>query len=519
MNNEDHDLFKATRQDALVLFLIVGLVIATAIMLPMGFTGTDDYRYLLAAERWITEGVHTGENHWANRLPYVLMLVASFSLFGITTASMIVVNSTLFIVCCFAAWKIGQHAFEDETAGLLGVLVILFTPLLMRQPTYFYPEVSEVAFLTTTVLLVLTRLRWSARKRLYILLIAGFCGGLAMLVRQTAVAVPAALALVMLLLTPSEPLVKRIRDIAVLAGGFAIPIAAECVFYLLMTGNPLHRFEIDSSHVKIASRLKGKETIDTDNVLFNWELASRWERDALFPTHWTITPFARLYFSAGLLLLPWIALVGSYFAWKRGGGARNLVYLTALIILLQYILNTFVIVLPPNTRYFGVGLILLGMLAGYALHRIKSLSWRLMTLIALFAAPALLVLALQPRFAVMNDQLVQLIKKVGEPVYLPGPMPKYTALLRRENPEVRSLMRIGKPPVGGLMAIMGPAVPSMGAGKCRDGEPTRVVMTSAPRSLIYEGIKILGIPPVAPKKVVELISHEKMRVTIYRRVC
>ena len=506
--------------DMFVLLLIVGLIALVALWLPVGFTGTDDYRYLVAAERWLGEGIHTGANHWANRLPYVLSLVASFSAFGVSMFAFTLVNASFFAVGTYAAWKIGCDAYGAGNAPLIGVLIILLTPLLMRQPTYFYPEVSEVALLTVTAWIVLVRDRWPFQRRLIMLLLAGIIGGLAMLVRQTAVAVPVALAALIFFFTPHERIRDRIRDIAVLAAGFCVPILLELLFYVAMTGDPLHRFKIDSAHVKIANRLRDKASIDTDSVLFNWELASHWERESAIPSHWTITPFVRLFVSAGMLLVPWIGIVGGWLAWKRGGAARRLALLTMLVIGLQYLLNTFVIVLPPNTRYFGIGLVLLALLAGYALAWLPISALRIGALVVLVAAPAFLALAFQPRFAVMNDNLAMLAETADETVYLPGAMLKYSAVQRRADSEFANRVKLGKPPVGAAFAVMGYVAPEMGSERCSDGRPGAISLkTATPNPLMWRAVTTIGLAEIVPKAIARILRKDSMKVSLYRRIC
>lgn len=503
-----------------VLVLIVAVIMVTALLLPTGFTGTDDYRYLIAAERWLNEGVHTGANHWANRLPYVLSLVASFAVFGETMLALTIVNAAFFAICCYATWHIGCHAFADSRAALFGVLIILSTPLLIRQPTYFYPEVAEMAFLAITALIVIVRRRWITKQRIVMLLLAGFVGGLAMLVRQTAVAVPVALAAVIFFQSPDEVLKNRICDTAVLALGFFIPIVLEILFYVVMTGDPLHRFKIDSSHVKIANRLKDKASLDTDSVLFNWKLASNWERQSAIPSHWTITPFVRLLLSPGMLLIPWIGIVGGVLAWRTKGHARTLAILTLLIIVLQYLLNTFVIVLPPNTRYFGIGLVLLALLAGYALAQIHRamIAWTALFVLIIF--PALLVLAFQPSFAVMNENLSSSTKTFDEPVYLPGKMLEYTAIARRSDPNFRGRVALGAPPILGLMAVMSAVGPENGSRPCNDKTPAfELVRTVKPNSPVYSYLEAVGFADHLPDKVRTLLEKDFMTVRYYRRLC
>jgi hypothetical protein len=101
-------------------------------------------------------------------------------------------------------------------------------------------------------------------------------GGLAVLVRQTAIALPLALGALMLIDATRQPLAARIRAVAWLASGFVLVQAAEIAFHLLLTGDPLHRLHVDARHVEIPStHMAGGAYHGDGRVLFNWQLAAR----------------------------------------------------------------------------------------------------------------------------------------------------------------------------------------------------------------------------------------------------
>lgn len=245
----------------------------------MGFQGWDDLEYLLAAERWLREGVHARANHWANRLPYVLSFAAAFRLFGTSEAALVALHTLPFVTVALTAWGLARIAFGEAEHGrrapLWGLAVALSTPLLFRFPTTFYPEALEIALAGLCLLLVLSRPvgdRRAAR-----LVLAGLLGGMAVLVRQTAIALPLALGLLMLV-EPGGTLRTRSRDVVWLALGFMLAQAAETAFHVLLTGDPFHRLNVDSRHVEIPSThmADGVYHGGSGRVLFNWDLASRW---------------------------------------------------------------------------------------------------------------------------------------------------------------------------------------------------------------------------------------------------
>ena len=509
------------RDDTKVALLIFVVVFLAAALLEVGFSGADDYRYLLAAERWADEGPHAGANHWANRIPYVLSMVGAFAIFGTTDLALNVLHGVMVFTLAFTAWKLALLSFVKREAALFSLLAVLGAPVLMRMTTYFYPEVMEIVLLAITTLMVFQRQRWEGRRRVLLLLAAGIAGGLAMVVRQTAIAVPVSLAAVMFFMTPGDSVAQRIKDIAVLAAGFILPLLGELLFYVLVAGDPFYRFGVDTAHVKIASRLKNKDMIDTDQVLFNWELARNWKReDAWFDAPWFLQPWARLFVGPGMIFIPVIGIVGAVLAFRAGGAPRRLAVLTALIMVLQYALNTFVLVLPPNLRYFGLGLVLLSMLAGYAVYRLLPFKLALLAFVALIAAPTILILLAQPRYLQRTDDLAVLIRQSDEPVWLPAKAIEYTALLVRNDPVVRSRVRVGPAPVGSLIANFGGARAVSLTQPCPDGtDGTALAKTLPPYAPFRPLLASVGMVAPIPGHVGRVLNGEVNRVSLYRRVC
>lgn len=500
--------------------LILIAVACAAAFLEVGFTGADDYRYLIAAERWMNEGVHTGADHWANRLPYVFALVAAYSTLGTNELALYVLHGTLTAILAFIAWKIAWWAFKDRKSAWFGLLMFLSTPLLLRQTTYSRPEVMEIGALALTSLLVLGRHRWNGTERAIVLIAAGIIGGVAVLVRQTAVAVPVSLATIMLFMTTGESIAIRVRDILLLAAGFILPLIAETAFYVVMTGDPFHRFAVDTSHVKIADRLLDKDELDTNRVLFNWEIARNWDRNALIGGPWWLTPFMRLFIGAGMLLVAVTGVVGGVISWRAGHAARTLAVFAAVLIFVQYILNTLVLVLPPNTRYFGLGLVLLALFAGYAVSRLPHPAAALAAIIIFFTLPAILVLTVDIRFSRMSQDMTKLIRSANDPVWLPQQTVKYMALRLRSDPSLRARIRIGEAPTGALIAQMGYSRASQLAKPCADGSAeVELVATDSPYAPFAPLLKNLSLESLLPAGLRRIFTGELNRASLFRRVC
>ncbi len=503
--------------------LMVAVATGCSIFLfPVGFQGYDDLEYLQAAERWLQDGVHAGANHWANRLPYVLAFAAAFKLFGVGAAALVALHALLFAIVAMTVWGLARVAFgrdvRNERAARCSLAVALATPLLFRLPTTFYPEALEVALAGLCVMLVFSQdSKWKEPGRL---VLAGILGGLAILVRQTAIALPLVLGPLMLA-EAKLPLQTRIHHVAWLAFGFALVQAAELAFYLSITGDPLYRFHTDARHVEIPSVHMSDGAYHGNRILFNWDLASRWQVPSVIELHWSVMPLVRLLTSPGLLLTPWLAIAGGLLAWRAGGAARRFVLLAGLVLLLHYLLNTFVLVIAPNTRYFGVALLLLCPLAGYALAALSK-SATMVGFAVLYVVPLLAVAILQPRPASIVDGLENLIPTVpNEVIHLPPDILALAALRLRADsvlaarisprPALPSELAVGSQhhwPEGGQDA------------RCLDGSITwERIATSEPPSPIWAVIRTVGLSGLIPSRLTPLLMRKADTLYLLRRRC
>jgi Dolichyl-phosphate-mannose-protein mannosyltransferase len=509
---------------ALAIVVTAGL---SVYLFPLGFQGWDDFEYLRAAERWLAEGVHAGANHWANRLPYVLAFAGAFKLFGVSEAALIALHTVLFAAVGLVAWGLARTAFgqdqRGERAALLSLGAVLATPLFFRLPTTFYPEALELALAGLCVLLSFW---WNEEKGQqrpgWWLVLAGVLGGFAVLVRQTAIALPLALG-ALLLADGTRPLAARIRAVAWLASGFVLVQAAEIAFHLLLTGDPLHRLHVDARHVEIPSiHMAGGAYHADGRVLFNWQLAARWKVPSTVEAHWSLMPLVRLMTSPGLLVIPWLALAGGVLAWRAGGAARRFALIAGLVLLLHYVINTFVLVIAPNTRYLGVALLLLCPLAGYAL---AALPWRaaLACFLALLVVPTLVVASLQPRPSSQVEGLKRLLPAAnGEPIHLPRPVAAVAALRLREDLGLSARISLASAaPVGGL-AVGGHYAWPEGApdGSCSDGGPAwDRVATTPPDSPVWDAVRAAGLAPLVPPGMARVLGREQDAFHLLRRRC
>lgn len=521
-NTDDVVRHSGLRAWVLPLLLVAIATLCSVFLFPVGFQGYDDLEYLQAAERWLRDGIHAGANHWANRLPYVLSFVAAFRLLGVTEAALVALHALFFATIAITAWGLGRAAFgrdlRGERAALCSLAVALATPLLFRLPTTFYPEALEVALAGLCVLLVFSGPASPISPGR--LLLAGILGGLAVLVRQTAIALPLALGPLMLA-EPGLAWRARIQRVAWLASGFVLVQLGELAFHFLVTGDPLYRFHLDSRHVEIPSVHMSEGVYRGGSILFNWDLASRWQVPSAIHLHWSVTPLVRLLTSPGMLLTPWLAIAGGFLAWRTGGMAKRFAIVAGLVLLVHYVLNTFVLVIAPNTRYFGVALLLLCPLAGYALAALPRAAM-LASFGVLYIVPLLTVAMLQPRPAMIVDALESLsLAAQGEVIHVPPGIGALSALRLRADPTLAA--RISSDPArpGELAVGSQNYWPDGGPdARCPDGSKTwQQVAASEPPSPIWTAVRSSGLAHLMPQRLEALLQREADRLHLLRRQC
>ena len=504
---------------------LVVLILAT-LVLPFGYAAFDDREYVDAALRWTEEGPHAAANHWAARLPYVLTLAAGFRLLGAQETVLVILHSLLFGLILVVAWSLGRQAFGARTA-FFSVLVALGTLMVARLPTRYGIEPMEMALTGLTCVLVLGA--WDAllQRRMMVLFLAGIIGGLALSVRQTAIAAPVSLALLLLFADRTQAVPARLASVVALALGYALPTIGEMAFNQIVAGDPLHRLSVDLRHVEIPSaHLAGHTYHGGTGLFFNWDLAARWQVPAPIPTHWTLTPLVRLFLSPWTMLLPALGLLGAWFVLRNprvqsSGAAMRLALLALMVLGLQYVLNTFVLVIAPNVRYYWLAVLLLCPLAAHALLRLLPrpglafVAWA-----AVFALPSLAVALVQPVPAAMVPLLERFAMREGD-LFATDELHALARFRLAEDPNLAERVQHGTVPVGALVAATRSAPPENGfAARCPDGSAQwQVIESTTPSSLPWRVFEALRIAPLLPDSVARILRQDEQRVTLLRRRC
>jgi 4-amino-4-deoxy-L-arabinose transferase-like glycosyltransferase len=156
--------------EKLLEFCLVGLIgvvsLCWGLALNGGFQGYDDLHYLQAAQNWLQNGPSLPTEHWAGRLPFVLLLVVGMKLFGVNSSALIVVNSLLLLIVIGTTWWIARLKFDSRSA-IFAALLAGATPLFFRLPQTFYPEALEVALFGLEFGLVIIALRSPSSAKSY----------------------------------------------------------------------------------------------------------------------------------------------------------------------------------------------------------------------------------------------------------------------------------------------------------------------------------------------------------------
>ena len=502
------------------LLLLACVSIGISLALPAGFAGWDDLHYVRAAQGWLALGPHVPANHWGTRLPYVLTLAASMRLFGLTVLALTVPNTILFVLLLLLLWRIADQVYGGA-AAFCAALVVVTTPLFVRMPTTYYPEVMEATCAAGATALVLSALRRpDLRPRAWLLIAAGLCGGCGILVRQTALAMPVALS-VLIALSDRARRRSVVGSVLLLAAGYAAPVALESLFYLLLTGHPLERLQIDSRHVLIASAHLRGGTYTGGSPLFNWDLESRWDVPSLIRAPWAINPLLRVFTSPGLLLTPLLCLLGGLVAWRLPGRGRDYALFAGTGLLLQYLLNTFVLAIAPDTRYFAVSVALGMPLAGLLLSQLRPRL--LVPAAALLAAPTLLVMLLEPSPAHLMPALQRFASR-DQPVHVSPQLNDAATILLADHPELARNVTMdlhrSQVPVGDLAVVdaygwIGARDQGCGGG-AKQWQP---VDSSAAAGPVWTVLDHSGLARLLPSSLSAHFDRKQDRLKLVRRAC
>lgn len=308
--------------------LLIAVIYLIGLSYPVGFGGggADDGQYLEEAACWIRQGLCIPADHWGGRWPVVLLTAGGYRLFGLNEVGIGLPFMLAGAISLALIAKIGNRIGGRPT-GYWAAALLAATPAFLIEVSHPAVEPIELMFLLCAVVAGLDR-RFA---------MLGLCLGLAFQTRETSLAG----LLIALAIVRREP-----RHVAMILAGFAIPLAAEFIFFAALTGDPLWRRGLSLDHTKIPS---SELLVRDGNIpIFNRSLLQNWRYEPGIRIHWLIDGLANLMINIKTALLPLLAL--TVFALAR---QKKPVAATVLVAGFGYAaFQIYVLCVDPKPRMF-----------------------------------------------------------------------------------------------------------------------------------------------------------------------
>ncbi len=220
--------------DSRNLLVLAALAAGTCVFAWTGFLASDDGLYLGAAVGWLRDFPFVGDSHWAHRHAVVLPMAAAIAVFGSSEATMIGVAVAWYVALVLTVYGAARCSFAPGTA-LAAAGLAAITPTFALQSTVLNADIPEALFA-----LLALGLFWRATRAANpgaLLFCAGMALGFAILSRITALG----LGLLYGLLFLRGAYLPRSRY-WIMAGGCALVVGLQMLFFAALTGDPLHAF-------------------------------------------------------------------------------------------------------------------------------------------------------------------------------------------------------------------------------------------------------------------------------------
>lgn len=232
-------------------YLVLLLVAVLALKLAWtGFVSSDDAYYVQAGAGWLHHFPYVGEHFGTIRATVAIPIAAMFYFFGENEVSAVLSTSLFLVLTALLTFKALKDIVGTWPAVLAGI-ALLTTPLFALKSTIPCADLPELFFVTLSFWLFWYAIN-GAKPRIGILIGTGVSAGLAFSAHE----VTSALLLFYGLLFLINFRIPRLAYLWIVAG-FVLVLVGESVYYGLVAGNPLHRFQLllqgtsvnDRSHV------------------------------------------------------------------------------------------------------------------------------------------------------------------------------------------------------------------------------------------------------------------------------
>ncbi len=477
----------------------------------VGFTASDDAFYLGAATLWIAEFPYVADQFGLNRPVVSLPISAMYLIFGQGEFSS-VLSTCLF----YAALVLTTLNMLLPVVGLNwalgGALLLATTPVVLLKSTTPSADIPNL-FLVVLSFWLFWRALGRPDEQPRLLLASGIAAGLAALAHEATVA----LLLFYGVLWVLGQVLARARFLY-LAGGFAVILLVESLYFWVFAGNPLHRLALlqqaAAIHDRAASPFLG---IAQGGTLHVWA---------------PIDPIIMLLTHHNFALLGWLSLPALYWA-LRFDAERDpaITRLSRLLIGLAFcwflvsalVLGQFIL-LP---RYYMVPTYCLLMLA--ILWLAHGSNGKRARLKAGVAAIVLLVNLLavavdykHPRFA--ERELMALLQTNEGPIHT-DPLTAYNSEWFCRWAKVDCKRIETSPPGPGVLYFWNPrntAAPNrllapekLALYQPQAGwEQLRVLVP--PQDFLAAAVELLGLGARLPPAIVQKLAGRGIRATLYR---
>jgi 4-amino-4-deoxy-L-arabinose transferase-like glycosyltransferase len=179
-------LKKITGQDWLCLAAVcLGFVAVVLLISPVrSFPITDDWSYARDVQHMLNWDYHKDDAAQAIVLTHIAWGAIFAALFGFSFTTLAIANLTMSLTCLLVFYSLLRQLNITSFWALLGVALLGFNPIYVYIS---YSFMTEITFLTLTLLACICCIRGVQTGKSSFLLLAGACVGLAYLTRQFAV--------------------------------------------------------------------------------------------------------------------------------------------------------------------------------------------------------------------------------------------------------------------------------------------------------------------------------------------